>query len=91
MGTNMKHYAIDEWADFTRGLLTDAVRQEMQTHLSDGCAKCREQSEFSTKLTETCTSLTKEPVPEFMIRLARAIFPVRMQDRPGAATGSPSS
>jgi len=78
----MKHYAIDQWADFTRGLLADLVRQEMQTHLSGGCEKCRELSEFTAKLTETCTSLTKDPVPAYMVRMARAIFPVRMQNRP---------
>jgi len=72
MGTNMKHYAIDQWADFTRGTLADVVRREMQTHLADGCAKCREISDFSTKLTEACTSLTRNPVPDYMVRLARA-------------------
>jgi len=76
------HYSIDQWADFTRGILADVVRREMQTHLDDGCAKCRELSDFTSRLTETCTSLTKDPVPDYMVRLARAIFPVRMQDRP---------
>jgi hypothetical protein len=78
----MKHFAIDQWADFTRGILTDAVRQDMQTHLLEGCEKCREISEFTSKLTQTCMSLEQNPVPEYMVRLARAIFPVRMQDRP---------
>ena len=78
----MKHYAIDQWADFTRGTLADVVRREMQTHLADGCAKCREISEFTSKLTETCTSLTRDPVPDYLVHLARAIFPARMQDRP---------
>ncbi len=78
----MKHYAIDQWADFTRGIQAEAIRQEMQTHLSDGCAKCRELSDFTSRLTGICTSLTKDPVPDFMVRLARAIFPVRMQNRP---------
>ena len=78
----MKHYAIDQWADFNRGILTDVVRREMEAHLSDGCVKCRELSEFTSKLTETCTSLAKDAVPESMVRLARAIFPVRMQNRP---------
>ena len=78
----MKHYAIDQWADFNRGILSDSVRGEMQAHLANGCGKCREVSEFTSKLTDTCTSLAKDAVPESMVRLARAIFPVRMQNRP---------
>ena len=78
----MKHYAIDQWADFTRGLLTGEQRTQMQGHLQSGCQKCRQLSDFTTELAETCTSLAANPVPESTVRLARAIFPVRVQDRP---------
>jgi len=77
----MKHYAIDQWTDYTRGIQADNVRQEMQAHLSDGCSKCRETWEFTSKLTNTCKSLIRGPVPENVLRLARAIFPVRAQNR----------
>ncbi|MEO8591907.1 MAG: hypothetical protein ABI759_01170 [Candidatus Solibacter sp.] len=78
----MKHYAIDQWADFTRGLLPDAVRAEMQQHQATGCPTCRELAEFTSKLTETCVSMAQDQVPESMVRLARAIFPVRTAQRP---------
>jgi hypothetical protein len=78
----MKHYAIDQWADFTRGLKAGAELAEMQGHLQSGCAKCRELSEFTTKLGATCSSLAADAVPESTVRLARAIFPIQANDRP---------
>jgi hypothetical protein len=78
----MKHYGIDQWADFTRGLLAGEQRAQMQSHLQGGCQKCHRLSDFATKLAAACTSLATHPVPESTVRLARAIFPVRVQDRP---------
>jgi hypothetical protein len=78
----MKHYAIDQWADFTRGLLADGERTQMQAHLEGACQKCHLLWKFTTKLNATCTSLATDPVPESTVRLARAIFPVRVPDRP---------
>jgi hypothetical protein len=78
----MKHYVIEEWVDFSRGLVTEAERERMRAHLVAGCAECLELSEFTTRLAAACTSLKKVEVPESAMRLARAIFPVRAQDRP---------
>src|ERR1017187_7506229 len=78
----MKHYAIDQWADYTRGLLTGEMRTQMRVHLQSGCRKCCELSDITTRVSVTCTSLSTDPVPEYTVRLARAIFPIRAQDRP---------
>jgi hypothetical protein len=78
----MKHYAIDQWANFSRGLIHGAELAEMQKHLQSGCLKCRELSGFITKVGATCSSLAANPVPESTIRLARAIFPVRAHEGP---------
>jgi hypothetical protein len=78
----MKHYAIDQWADFSRGLKAGAEQAEMQGHLQGGCAKCRELSEFITRLSATCSSVAAGAVPESTVRLARAIFPIQAKDRP---------
>jgi hypothetical protein len=82
IGIIMKHYAIDQWADFTRGLLTSEARTQMQTHVQSGCSKCRQLSDFTTKLAATCSNYMTDDVPESTVRLARAIFPVRTYDRP---------
>src|ERR1039457_6380253 len=78
----MKHYYIDQWVDFTRGLLTGEKRTQMQGHLDSGCQKCRQLSDFTATLAVTCTGLATNPVPESTVRLARAISPVRVHDRP---------
>ena len=78
----MKHYAIDQWVDFTRGVVAGDEAGQMLAHLQSGCADCRKLSDFTSKLSNTCTGLATASVPESSIRLARAIFPVRMQERP---------
>ncbi len=78
----MKHYAIDQWADFTRGLAGNEEFTEMQAHIQSGCPKCRQLADFSTKLTATCISLATDVVPESTVLLARAIFPTQVQERP---------
>ena len=54
----------------------------MQAHLHEGCPQCLPLWDFTTKLRMTCTSLAADPVPETAVRLARAIFPVRVHERP---------
>ena len=54
----------------------------MEAHIQDGCAKCLQLSAFTTKLTATCAHVVADVVPESTVRLARAIFPVRVHDRP---------
>src|SRR5271169_6271697 len=78
----MKHYAIYQWADFTRGLAGNEEFREMQAHIQSGCRRCRQLADFSTKLTATCIGLATDEVPEPAVRLARAIFPARVQERP---------
>ncbi len=78
----MKHYAIDQWVDFTRGVVAGPEAEQMLAHLRSGCEECHRISDFTSKLSKACGELASTPVPESSLRLARAIFPVRMQDRP---------
>jgi hypothetical protein len=78
----MKHYAIDQWVDFTRGVIAGDEAAQMLMHLRSGCADCRRISDFTVKLSGTCEGLASVVVPEGSLRLARAIFPVRTQERP---------
>ncbi|MCU1235734.1 MAG: hypothetical protein JWP63_3701 [Candidatus Solibacter sp.] len=85
----MKHYAIDQWVDFTRGVVAGDEAAQMLAHLRSGCADCGRLSAFTSKLSSICVGLNSAPVPESSLRLARAIFPVRMQDRPKRGTRLP--
>jgi hypothetical protein len=78
----MKHYAIDQWVDFSRGVAAGEEAARMLAHLEGGCADCRRLADFTSELSNTCAAMGSAEVPERVVRLARAIFPVRMQARP---------
>src|SRR5258706_10712269 len=78
----MKHYAIERWVDFSRDLVESEERSQMQGHLGQGCGECRKLADLTQRLTQTCRAIAVAQVPESTLRLARAIFPVRVQDRP---------
>jgi hypothetical protein len=54
----------------------------MLAHLEGGCADCRRLADFTSELSNTCAAMGTAEVPERVVRLARAIFPVSMQARP---------
>jgi len=85
----MNHYALDRWVDFSRGLTAaeDAVR--MSRHLAAGCARCQQEAGFCVHLTGVCQRLETQDVPEWVLRLARAIFPVRVATPPRRGTRLP--
>jgi len=78
----MNHYAIDQWVDFTRGLLGIEIHTEMDAHLRSGCQQCRQLADFTAQLSVAFAGLATDAVPESAVRLARAIFPVRVPDQP---------
>lgn len=43
----MKHFTFTDWADFANGLSSQEHTNAMQSHLDEGCTKCK-------KLVETC-------------------------------------
>ena len=36
----MKHFAIEQWVDFSRDLIEQKDRSQMQEHLTAGCNAC---------------------------------------------------
>jgi hypothetical protein len=77
----MTHFAIDQWVDFNRGLITGDEAVRMTAHL-ESCGECTQLSDFTTELAVACANSATVRVPEFAMRLARAIFPVRVASRP---------
>jgi len=73
----MNDYGITQWVDFARGMLPAAERVQMQKHLEAGCESCRELADFCLKVSETAGAITTVEVPEFAVRMAKAIFPAR--------------
>ena len=71
----MRHYGVSQWVDFARGLVADSDGLAMRSH-ADGCPECRETSDFGRNLTGICRQMEENPVPEWVVRRAKAIFPV---------------
>jgi len=49
----MRHYEIEDWVDFVRGIVPREVREAMQQHLDGGCEICDASARFITHLAET--------------------------------------
>jgi len=77
----MKHYGIAHWADFSRGTVPEDTKQAMRDHLADGCSECGDMAEFCQKLQAVSTQAALEPAPDWVVRSAKAIFPVEAQPR----------
>jgi hypothetical protein len=90
----MRHYALEQWIDFGRGLVAAEPGVQMRKHLGVGCANCQPEADFCARLTQVfqrleAQRLGAEKVPESVIRMARAIFPVHAPDRPKRGTRLP--
>jgi hypothetical protein len=84
----MRHYALDQWIDFTRELAAPEERARMAEHLATGCDRCRRDADFCAQVNHVCQRLETQHVPEYVTRLARAIFPFRVAE-PGRGTRLP--
>lgn len=68
----MKHYSIEKWADYMRGLVDGGERAEMQRHLDGACAQCNRMLE---RMRAVQSALLEEvEVPEAFLEGARGIF-----------------
>ena len=77
----MKHYGIIHWVDFARHVVTGEEELRMTEHLSAGCAECRQLLDFCNTVYETSRSAAPAPVPDWVVRRAKALSPVRTSAR----------
>ena len=70
----MKHFDIDKWTDFIRGLVEDSARVAMERHRASGCRKCRHTADLLHKLVTATRNDSQVRVPDYALRCARAIF-----------------
>src|SRR5437868_5999663 len=77
----MKHYGIGQWVDFARGIEPETSRDAMRTHLMEGCSECGEMADFCRKLQVASMQAASHPAPEWVVRSAKAIFPVEARPR----------
>jgi hypothetical protein len=77
----MKHYGIIEWVDLARNVATGDEATLMQQHLASGCAECRQLFDFCSAVYQTGRQATPAAVPEWVVRRAKSVVPVRTAPR----------
>ena len=82
----MKHYGIIQWVDFARHVVTGEEEVRMRDHLSAGCAECLRLLEFCNTVYETSRGIAPEPVPDWVVRSAKALarFALRPEEKASA-------
>jgi hypothetical protein len=68
----VKHYAIEKWTDFIRGLIQSDEHNAMELHLTTGCTRCNAIVSMLRAVNESRDDLE---VPDALLDRARAIFP----------------
>jgi hypothetical protein len=73
-GTNKRHFALEEWADFARGLVPQGQREAMQTHLDAGCTTCEQVLGTWRRVHEAARREASYQPPDGAVRSAKAMF-----------------
>jgi hypothetical protein len=74
MGKPMKHFSLEQWTDFVRGVGEEGSRIAMAAHLDAGCARCARSVDVLRRAANVLATDTHYQVPEYALRCARAIF-----------------
>src|SRR5438034_9186745 len=73
-GMNMKHFALEDWADFARQVIDSERKAAMQRHLDEGCEDCRKAMLMWRNVSEISSREAAYQPPESSIRVAKAYF-----------------
>jgi hypothetical protein len=82
----MKHYGIIQWVDFARHVVATEEERQMSEHLERGCAACRQLFAFCNSVYETSQRSPAVAVPDWVVRRARSIAPLRPERKTGRSS-----
>jgi hypothetical protein len=74
MDMSMKHYSLEDWTDYVRGVADQESRTAMAAHLEVGCTRCARAAATLERVSAILADESKYQVPEYAVRIARAIF-----------------
>jgi hypothetical protein len=77
----MKHYTLEQWADFARNVAEPATAVAMRHHLEAGCNACAETRALLQKVTDMASQETEYEPPAELVRSAKSLMP-RLHQRP---------
>jgi hypothetical protein len=70
----MKHFTLEEWADFVREVISHEQRATMQRHLDHGCKKCLKAVGLWRNVSDFARSEMAYIPPETAVRSAKAYY-----------------
>src|ERR1700680_2068457 len=76
-GNAMKHFSMQDWIDFARGVQKGEMTMAMQRHLDEECAKCFKNLEIWRHIVKFTKKEDEYAPPESSVRMVEASFSVR--------------
>lgn len=70
----MKHFSLEEWADFARNVVRQDLKKAMETHLESGCKKCAKAFELWRRVTDVARRQSAQEPPESVVRSAKGMY-----------------
>lgn len=72
----MRHFSLEEWADFARAVVEKGRKELMQQHLDDGCRQCDEILKTWTRIRQAAQRDRSYDPPEPATRMAKGLLPL---------------
>src|SRR5271155_5278793 len=70
----MKHFTMEAWTDFARGVLGKEQERLMQSHLDDGCTKCASAAGLWERVRDTAGRQRAAIPPENAVRIVKSMY-----------------
>jgi hypothetical protein len=74
MKQDTKHYTLQEWVDFARGVLSPELRSAMQRHLDSPCKECQDPVAFWQAVLARASREVEWQPPDEAVRQVKAVF-----------------
>jgi len=72
-GDGMRHFSLEEWADFARGVAGKLEKNVMQTHLETGCKECAKVFNTWKRIHEAARRESAYSPPESVVRTVKGL------------------
>jgi hypothetical protein len=70
----MKHFTTEEWIDFVNQAVSPGDREEMESHLKEGCKRCREAVSIWQRVQKSAAAERNYQPPADTLRIVKAAF-----------------
>jgi hypothetical protein len=77
----MRHYSLEKWVDFVRGVVPEDEKREMQSHLETGCKQCSKEMSMWQRLQQVARREPANTPPAGAVRTVKAAFANRAAGR----------